>query len=315
MKQANSGKANQQTAAKQKQIEVDTALETACQTGDVEGARKALAAGAHRIAHDINQIHPIHLAVNFGHPEVVRVLLQAGVDVALRSNKEETTALHEAASQNRLSCAAVLIEHGSDVNARDALGQTPLFLAAKNNHAEMIGFLHKAGAKLEIIDHKGSLGIHAAMVMGSAATVQAWTEAGGDLEVKCHHGRTPLNWALGVNRPLMALHLIAFGANPNDMDQTAYPEHHGLPALHAAARAGMTQRALALIQTGASLKAKHRGRTPLVEAQRAKHAETVAAIQAALARHAMDRALNRAFKATQTSKKTPGTPRPIGQTS
>jgi hypothetical protein len=70
------------------------------------------------------------MAAAGGRGEICNSLLVAGADPN-KSNQYGTTPLLAALSQGSPACAPVLIEHGANVNARDALGETPLMLIAR----------------------------------------------------------------------------------------------------------------------------------------------------------------------------------------
>lgn len=64
-------------------------------------------------------------AAHYNSPRVAEALLDAGVD----ANYGTTTPLHRAAHQESSDVAALLIERGAEVDARDAIGWTPLHYA------------------------------------------------------------------------------------------------------------------------------------------------------------------------------------------
>ena len=64
-------------------------------------------------------------------------------------NKNPHTALHIAAKKGFKDIAALLLEHGADVNLRDGEGNTPLHYAARNFDAKMLHFLVKQGANID----------------------------------------------------------------------------------------------------------------------------------------------------------------------
>ena len=86
-------------------------------------------------------------ALPVSHPHMVRTLLQHGADATTRAN-DDMTALHLAAADVHPDKVSALIESGADINARDAIGRTPLFIAQNQNadHPEIARLLIARGA-------------------------------------------------------------------------------------------------------------------------------------------------------------------------
>lgn len=74
------------------------------------------------------------LAVLRGHDDAVRALLKAGAQV----NHEGWTPLHYAAFEGREALVDTLLAAGADVNARAPNLATPLMVAARNGHIEVV---------------------------------------------------------------------------------------------------------------------------------------------------------------------------------
>jgi len=72
-------------------------------------------------------------------------------------NGYELELLHVAAQRGDLSRIERLIVDGSDVNAFDSLGMTPLHWAAKGEHLDEVAFLIKHGADVNA-HHEPSIG-------------------------------------------------------------------------------------------------------------------------------------------------------------
>jgi ankyrin repeat protein len=66
---------------------------------------------------------PLHNAAWYQHPELVKVLIEAGADLDAK-NSAKKTPLHFVARRN-IKIAKMLIDAGADVNAEDEDGKTP----------------------------------------------------------------------------------------------------------------------------------------------------------------------------------------------
>uniref|UniRef100_A0A3B4G8I3 SH3 domain-containing protein n=1 Tax=Pundamilia nyererei TaxID=303518 RepID=A0A3B4G8I3_9CICH len=101
-----------------------TPLDLACEFGRV-GAQLLLlsnmcAAMLEPKPSDPNGVSPLHLAAKNGHIEVIRLLIQAGIDINRQS--ESGTALHQAALCGKTEVVRLLL----DVRVRNTLSQTAL---------------------------------------------------------------------------------------------------------------------------------------------------------------------------------------------
>jgi uncharacterized protein len=84
---------------------------------------------------------PLHAALALSrNPETIQLLLAAGSD----PNATQTggfTPLFSAATANHRDLAELLICHGANANARDDRGKTPADFARERGHAELAGWL------------------------------------------------------------------------------------------------------------------------------------------------------------------------------
>lgn len=89
---------------------------------------------------------------------IVRYFLKNGIDVDTPESYSKCTALHAAVTDANIAVVKVLVEFGADVNARDYLGQTPLFyyyIRRKRDSQlkiEMLEYLINRGASLTLIN-------------------------------------------------------------------------------------------------------------------------------------------------------------------
>ena len=118
----------------------DAALIKACEGGNKDSAAKALKEGANPNASGgWRQAPALHLALSRGYPELVELLLKAGVDCNLKAG-DGATALHAAASAWYGSYAEAeervvltlnrMLEKGLSVQAKDGQGRDALEVAA-----------------------------------------------------------------------------------------------------------------------------------------------------------------------------------------
>lgn len=90
----------------------------------------------------------LRLAAEKGHLEMVRCLLEAGVD---RDTQEEEcrTPLHIAAQNGHVHVVQFLSRVGADKDRQDAEGRTPLHVAAENGQLNVVQVLCVAGADMD----------------------------------------------------------------------------------------------------------------------------------------------------------------------
>ena len=85
---------------------------------------------------------PLGLACFFGHEQIVDFLLGRGAAVNSASkNGQKVMPLHSAVAGQHLDIARMLLDHGADVNTRQAHDYTPLHGAAQNGQLEMVELL------------------------------------------------------------------------------------------------------------------------------------------------------------------------------
>ncbi|KAJ1485661.1 ankyrin repeat-containing domain protein, partial [Baffinella frigidus] len=90
----------------------------------------------------------LHLAAETGQAGAAALLLDAGAGVAAREKKNAFTPLHVAAVNGQHAVVRLLVAAGADVGARDRMGVTALVLAAQRGCATSVKMLLDAGAKV-----------------------------------------------------------------------------------------------------------------------------------------------------------------------
>ncbi len=123
-------------------------LSLACQHGHEDIARLLLARGA-QVRPNPAGYAPQHLAAREGHAGVLRLLVDAtrgfsGIDVP--DKYSQSTPLAHAAAEGHAESVQVLLQAGSDVNAKDEFGKTPVHYAAWQGHIDCVNLLLAAGS-------------------------------------------------------------------------------------------------------------------------------------------------------------------------
>ena len=120
----------------------------AAATGRVNRVRELISEDSSRAnAYSVDGFQPLGLASFFGHFDVVEYLLQSGAEVnSLSKNSQQVMPLHSSVAGQHLEVSRILLEHGADVNAKQADDFSPLHEAVQNGQVEMVQLLLLHGA-------------------------------------------------------------------------------------------------------------------------------------------------------------------------
>ncbi len=100
--------------------------------------------------------------------------------------------IHAATFMGNVNAASQHIAAGTDLNAKDQYGSTPLMIAATFGKTDIALALIKADAKLNITSNDGSTALHTAAFFGRKQIVQALLNKGADKNIQNKHGSTAL---------------------------------------------------------------------------------------------------------------------------
>lgn len=133
-----------------------TAVMKAARHNDTAALEKLIAAGADVNELDPNGDAPLVMAAYLGHADIVRMLLDAGADLAAVDPGMRATALHAAAYAGRTEAARVLVERGIDIDKQGPVnGYTALHDAIWQNNIETAEVIINGGANLHLKNHDG----------------------------------------------------------------------------------------------------------------------------------------------------------------
>ena len=102
----------------------------AAKTGDRSGVEAALARGGSVNARDDYDLTPLMLAAIYGHANVAAILLEHGANLDAIDSGLRQSPITLAAQNGNVDVAKLLLRRGVDVNSRDAMDATPLHWAA-----------------------------------------------------------------------------------------------------------------------------------------------------------------------------------------
>jgi pectate lyase len=210
---------------------------------------------------DTNRKTALHHAALNGHKNVVEYLLDNGADVDAKDSWPATP-LHYAAEKGHKEISELLIVKGADVNAKTIFGDTPLQYAAHYDRKDTIKLLLEKGATIS--------NIHLASYMGDLAKLDTFIQEGIGINTLDGHGYAPLHYAAQNEHKEAVELLIARGANVN------VKIWNGKTLLHIAASQGHKDIVELLIAYGADINAKdNQGMTAILWAVREKHKDIV----------------------------------------
>lgn len=128
-----------------------TAIHWAAENGNGAIADLLIVAGANLDAITrMGGYSALHLASRNGAAEVVSALLAAGSDVMAETTTGAVTPLHFAAASGDVDVINRLVKAGAEVNAEESVwNQTPLMFAAASNRLNAVNTLIDLGAELE----------------------------------------------------------------------------------------------------------------------------------------------------------------------
>ena len=162
-----------------------TPLMIACRRGNIRIATLLLQAHANINQQSKNGATALMVACYSEMPqyELVKLLVQSGADINMKTSEQQWTALMIAAERSRTSFVQYLLDEGAPVNTKSVNGNTALMLASELGHSEVVHLLINYGADLNILA-KG-------------------------------HDMTALMYACGRQRTVCVDLLLASGADPN----------------------------------------------------------------------------------------------------
>ena len=185
-------------------------------------------------------------AVMRGDLDGVKILLEAHPEWANATSWGGWTPLHRAAQFGHGDIVDLLISKGSNVEAKTNLGLTPLYAAIIGQKSEIVSQLIEKGADIFVVRNDGETILHIAAALGQKDIVELLISKGLKVDVTKRYGITPLHLASVFGHPTTVGTLIRNGAEINRKND------NGSMALHLASAAEEMQIVKLLKEKGAS---------------------------------------------------------------
>jgi uncharacterized protein len=216
----------------------------------------------------------IHAAVRNGNREEVARLIAQGVDVDAR-DALGSTPLIDAAWAGEAEICQFLIQHGANVNARHReAGSTALEYAVLTGRVAIVKLLLAAGAGVQTVYRDRKTVLHLAAERGNLQAAELLLAAHADAGAVDANDNTPLDDAILHGQLQIVMLLIEHGA---DVKRVHSMDNRG--ALHEVATKGFAKMVQPLVTAGADPTARDRsGQTPLDLALAYKNGNVVSAL-------------------------------------
>lgn len=160
----------------------DTALYFACFFGHHEIVKLLLKHNADPYKSNKSGKTPISLASNGIYPELLKTMMDAGVDINARNAKNNNTPLIDACQAGELAPAQSLLAAGADANLLNKEGQTALLIVCNKGWSEIAELLLANGANPNIADNEGRAPLSIAADNRNYELVKLLIERGAEIQ-------------------------------------------------------------------------------------------------------------------------------------
>ncbi|XP_053348677.1 transient receptor potential cation channel, subfamily N, member 1 [Clarias gariepinus] len=215
-----------------------SALHLAAQQGHEEIADILLSYKAFVNAKTKLGLTALHLSAQTGSSHLVELLIMTHEASTDTLTLRQQTSLHLAAISGKLDACNSLLNFGADITAKDIDGQTPLHLAAENDHSDVVKLFLKHRPELATLPNKeGVTCINIAAAKGSVTVIQELLKFSQGNASTLHNkvnGSCPLHLAAAGGHTEVVKVLLEAGASAKEEDSD------GMTAAHLAAQNGHT---------------------------------------------------------------------------
>ena len=161
---------------------------------------------------------PLYYAAMFGFRDLAEHLIGKHPGHINNRGLDNMTPMHVAARAGHADVLSLLLEHGADVDVRDMFGIAPLYWASRSGKVEAGQILLDCGADINARGNHGETPLSGALFERRVEFARMLLTRGASIDTHGTNGNTPLHWAV-VKMNIEAVRLLLeHGADVNACD-------------------------------------------------------------------------------------------------
>jgi ankyrin repeat protein len=161
-------------------LELDyTPLIIAAQFGYTDLVTLLLTHGANIEANEITGMTSLMYATQGGYKDIVQILLQHKAEIERQDIYQDGNALIRACYFHHLEIISLLLDHGANIETRNANGETPLIAASVAGHLDTVSLLLDRGAEVNARNNDGKTALmitQSAEIISLLSKYDRWTQ-------------------------------------------------------------------------------------------------------------------------------------------